>query len=93
MPKNGILWPRANSIARIIPSMPRLPNPPGTRMRVDLEELAGIARPFESLRVDEDQIGLDAVGEPTVDQRLVERLVGVGEIDVLADDADRDLAR
>ena len=32
MPRNGTLFSRANWIARILPSTPRLPKPPGTRM-------------------------------------------------------------
>jgi len=32
MPKNGIASARATSAAFIIPRVPRLPNPPGTRM-------------------------------------------------------------
>ena len=32
IPRNGMPWARAYRMAVIMPSMPRLPNPPGTRM-------------------------------------------------------------
>ena len=43
---------------------------------------------LDLLGVDVDQLDLGVVGDAAVEQRLVQALVGVGELDVLADDAD-----
>ena len=47
----------------------------------------------ELLGFDPDDVGLDVIGKPAVSERLVQALVGVLQLDILADDADRDLAR
>ena len=47
---------------------------------------------LEQLGVDPVDVDLGAVGDAAVDQRLVQALVGVGQADIFADDADRDLA-
>jgi hypothetical protein len=74
--------------AWILPSMPRSPNPPGTRMP---------PRPFNILSAPSrfDHLGLDLldfhpaiVGHPAVDDGLIDRLVGVVELDVFAHHAD-----
>ena len=47
---------------------------------------------LEQLGVDPFDVDLGAVGDAAVDQRLAQALVGVGQADIFADDADRDLA-
>ena len=87
---------RAQRIASSMPSTPRTPKPPGTsRPSYGAEQLAGrgllvgepVARRSSRSRTP------DVVGDAAVDQRLVDRLVGVGELGVLADHRDPHLAR
>ena len=40
IPKYGISFSRANLIAKILPSEPLLPNPPGTSIPSDLDSLS-----------------------------------------------------
>ena len=47
---------------------------------------------LEQLGVEPADVDLDPVGDAAVDQRLVQRLVGVRQADIFADDADRHLA-
>ena len=58
---------------------------------VDRVELGEVAR-LQLGRVDEDRLHPHAGGDAAVHQRLVEALVALGQLDVLADDADADLA-
>ena len=94
MPKNGMLRSRAKRTLAILPSEPRSPNPPGTRIAVHRLELSGDLRIvlLEHLGVDPADVDPHAVGHAAVDQRLVQRLVGIGQADVLADHRDRHLA-
>ena len=71
-----------------------LAEPAGHEDRVHRLELRGDLRIvlLEHLGVDPADVDLDPVGHAAVDQRLVERLVGVGQADVLADHADRHFA-
>ena len=76
----------------IFPSIPRLPNPPGTRMP------SAPARSWSvpSCSISSDSIcrtrTRDVVGDAGVDERFVDRLVGVAVFGVLADDGDGDFA-
>ena len=75
--------------ARILPSIPRPPKPPGTRMpsasaRRSRGRLVGVER----LGVDPVDLDPAAVQEARVAQRLDDGQVGVLELDVLADERD-----
>ena len=92
MPKYGTLRSRANFAARILPSEPRSPKPPGTRMPCTFSS-QGAGSSFSKISaLDPVELDLDPVGHAAVRQRLDQRLVGVLEAGVLADDGDRDLA-
>ena len=87
-PRYGILFSRAYCAARIFPSMPRSPNPPGTRMP---------PRPFNIFSAPSFSISSastctistpQSLADAAVDDRLVDRFVGVLQLDVFADDAD-----
>ena len=72
--------------------MPRMPNPPGTQTAsTSLRCLAAPAGGLARVGGDPAQVHLRLVGEATGAQRLDDGEVGVGEVDVLADQADRDL--
>ena len=94
MPKNGTLRSRAKRDAGDLALRPALAEPAGHEDAVHRLEprgdFGGIA--FEQLGVDPADVDLDPVGHAAMDQRLVERLVGVLQADVFADHADRDLA-
>jgi hypothetical protein len=49
-------------------------------------------RLLEQFGVDPLDVDLDPVGHAAVNQRLVERLVGILQADIFADDADGDFA-
>jgi hypothetical protein len=66
----------------ILPSMPRLPKPPGTRMASYLAS-CDTAR-GDGFRVDVVDLHAHMVLHAGVAQRLVERLVAVGQVHVLA---------
>ena len=69
-----------------MPSMPRSPNPPGIRIpSADLERLG-----VELLGADQVDLDVDAVVPAAVLERLDDRLVGVLELHVLADQRDPD---
>ena len=59
--------------------------------RLELGDDVGFGM-LEQLGVDPLDVDLGAVGDAAVDQRLAQALVGVGQADIFADDADRDLA-
>ena len=92
MPKYGTLRSRANCAARILPSAPRSPKPPGTRMPWTCSRNGAGSSRSNTSRLDPVELDLDLVGDAAVRQRLDQRLVGVLEAGVLADDGDRDLA-
>ena len=94
MPKNGISRSRANLTLAILPSLPRSPKPPGTRIPCSGSSSATTSASgmLEQLGVDPLDVDLGAVGDAAVDQGLAQALVGVGKADIFADDADRHLA-
>src|SRR3546814_11205049 len=51
-------------------------------------DLAGL----EQFGVDPADVDLHAIGDAAVDERFVERFIGILKADIFADDADRDLA-
>jgi hypothetical protein len=81
------LFSRANRAAPILPSMPRLPKPPGTRIAsyfCSWLTLSGVI----GLGVEVVDLHAHVVLQPGVAQRLVQRLVAVRQVDVLADHGD-----
>ena len=86
---------RARSVsAPSLPSIPRTPKPPGTSTpSTSAERAAAPAGVSQSSEATQRMLHLGVVGEPTGAQRLGDREVGVGQVDVLADQGDRDLAR
>ena len=60
--------------------------------RVHAVQAVAVVGVGELLGVDPVQVDPDIVGDAAVDQRLVERFVGVEQAGVLADHGDRDLA-
>ena len=93
MPKYGTARSRANRAASILPSEPRSPNPPGTRMPCTPFELAHRFRlGLEDLGIDPVELDPHIVGDAAMGHRLGQRFVAVGQVRVLADDGDRDLA-
>ena len=94
MPKNGTLRSRAKRTEAILPSLPRSPKPPGTRMPCSGSSSAAMSALvlLEQFGVEPVDVDLDAVGDAAVDQRLAQALVGVGQADIFADHADRHFA-
>ena len=92
MPKYGTWRSRANCAARILPSAPRWPKPPGTRMPLTCSRNGAGSSLLEHLGLDPVEVDLHLVGDAAVRQRLDQRLVGVLHAGVLADDGDGDLA-
>ena len=92
MPKYGTLRSRANCAARILPSAPRSPKPPGTRMPWTSSRHGAGSSLLEHLALDPVEIDLHLVGDAAMGQRLDQRLVGVLQAGVFADDGDRHLA-
>ena len=75
-----------------MPSEPRSPKPPGTRMP-STHSSRGAGSPFsQRLGLDPLEVDLDGVGDAAVVERLDQRFVGVLEAGVLADDGDGHLA-
>ena len=79
---------RAQRAAAILPSVPRAPKPPGTTTPETVRKRAGQLVGRDRLRVDPDDLRLDLVPEAGMGQRLEHAHVGVGQLDVLADDGD-----
>ena len=75
-------------MARSFPSTPRAPKPGPDQNPIHPPQLSVVPIGLELLGVDVDDADLHVVGDAAVDQRLVERLVGIAELDVLADEAD-----
>ena len=84
---------RAYRTAPILPSMPRTPNPPGMHDAVDAGERA---RPRRSA-VSQSSLGTQrmltraSLAKPAARSASRHRQVGVGQVDVLADQRDGDL--
>ena len=94
MPKNGISRSRANLTEAILPSLPALAEAAGHEdgvQRLEFGDDVGFGM-LEHLGVDPLDVDLGAVGDAAVDQGLAQALVGVGQADIFADDADRHLA-
>ena len=92
MPKYGTWRSRANCAARILPSAPRWPKPPGTRMPLTCSRNGAGSSFSNTSRLDPVEIDLDLVGDAAVRQRLDQRFVGVLHAGVFADDGDGDVA-
>ena len=94
MPRYGIPRSRATWQARIFPSQPREPKPPGTRTPSTLLEQLGRLLVRHVLGVDPLHTHLRALVQAGVLERFVDREIGVVQLHVLADERDRDrLAR
>ena len=70
---------------------PPLPEPARDDDPVEVAEAVGLQEPRHVLGVDPVELDGDGVVEPGVAERLDDRQVRVGQVDVLADDADLDL--
>ena len=92
MPKYGTSRSRANCAARILPSAPRWPKPPGTRMPLTCSRNGAGILVLEHLALDPVEIDLHLVGDAAMRQRLDQRFVGVLHAGVFADDGDGHLA-
>ena len=90
MPRYGIASSRATRQARIFPSQPREPKPPGTSTPSTLGELGARLVERHVLGVDPADVDVAAVLDPGVLERLVHREVRVVELHVLADERDLD---
>ena len=93
MPRYGICASRATRQARILPSQPREPKPPGTSTPSTCSSsrcASSSDMPSASTQLDLD---VAAVVDAGVLERLVHREVRVVELHVLADEADRDRRR
>ena len=75
-------------MARIIPGMPRLPKPPGTRIPSNWRSFAGSLVVFEAFGFDPVNLRSQIVDESAMNQRFAQALVGVFEFHILADNAD-----
>ena len=76
-----------------MPSMPRLPNPPGTRMPSTWRSIrSAVAARIDFFRFNPFDHHALAVCQSAVDQRLAQTLVGVFQLHVLAHHADSHFA-
>ena len=75
-------------MASILPSIPRMPNPPGTRMPSTPAKSASAPPAVDLLGLDAHDQHPRPVGDARVVERLVDRLVGVAVLHVLADHGD-----
>jgi hypothetical protein len=75
-----------------MPSVPRSPKPPGTRMPSKPLQMRRRVLALEHLRIEPFGAHLHPVGDAAMGQRLGDRLVGVLQLGVLADDGDAHLA-
>ncbi len=92
MPKNGMPRSRAKRMASTLPSMPRSPKPPGTRMPSKPESSRSGPSRFDLFALNRLDADLSAVGDAGVVERLRRStFVGVAVLDVFADEGDGDL--
>ena len=68
--------------------MPRWPKPPGTSTAGDAGEALGVVLRGQRLGVDPADLASTLVRPGRVAERLGDRQVGVGQLDVLADEGD-----
>ena len=87
-PRNGTSCSRAKPAAAILPSIPRMPNPPGITMPSRPPQAAFGEQTLGVVGRDPVDLHLRAAVEAAVLQRLDDREVGVGQVDVLADEPD-----
>ena len=94
MPKKGTSRSRANLTDGDLALAAALAEAAGDEDAVQRLELGGEVGVLmlEHLGVEPADVDLDPVGDAAVDQRLAQRLIGVGQADIFADDADRHLA-
>ena len=90
MPRYGTFFSRANLTAAILPSMPRSPNPPGTRI-ASTSFKHDVPSRLDLLGLHVEDVDARTRSDARVAQRLRQRHVGVAQVDVLADHRDRDL--
>ena len=93
MPKYGTLCSRAKRMALIMPSMPRLPNPPGTRMPSYSSSFALAVAASRDARPRSSDVDLHVVRQAAVQQRFLQALVGILVLDVFAHQPDDPLRR
>ena len=94
MPKNGTLRSRAKRIACDLALRAALAEGAGHEDGVQRLEPGGdiaVGR-FEQFGIDPLDVDLDPVGQAAMDQRFVQRLVGIRQADIFADHADRHFA-
>ena len=87
-PKKGTPFSRAYFTDMILPSMPRTPKPPGTRMPSASSSRAVISSCRQGLGVDPDDLEVAAVVDGRVAERLDDAEVGVAQLHVLAHERD-----
>ena len=90
MPRYGTFFSRANLTAAILPSMPRSPKPPGTRI-ASTSFKHDVPCRLDVLGLHVVDVDARARADAGVAQRLGQRHVRVAQVDVLADHRDRDL--
>ena len=91
-PSAGMPRSRACRSAPTLPSMPRMPKPPGIDDPVQAGERSCRAgRRLARVGRHPADVHLGPVGEPAGPQRLDDRQVGIGQVDVLADEPDGDV--
>ena len=91
MPRVGTRFSRAQRSAPTLPSMPRTPNPPGTSTASTPPSAFCAPLGLAVVGRDPADAHLGVVVEAARAQRLGDRQVGVGQVDVLADERDLDL--
>lgn len=91
-PSSGILFSRAYWIAPTLPETPRSPKPPGMQIASTSPScLAAPAGVLQSSEVTHLILTRALLANPCGAQRLGDREVGVGQVDVLADERHGDL--
>ncbi len=90
MPRYGTFFSRANFTAAILPSIPRSPKPPGTRI-ASTSFKHDVPSSLDLLGFHVEDIDARARPDAGVAQRLGERHVRIAQVDVLADHGDRHL--
>ena len=92
MPRNGSVLLAGVGHGRDLALGAALAEAAGNQHRVHAVQAVALVGVRELLGIDPMQIDAHIVGDAAVDQRLVQRFVGVEQAGVLADDGDRDLA-